>query len=125
MYVKIILKIKLTEWISSVASRNPHQTDHFLDYCKIILINKLIKENSSLKLIYTPNTSIKKIIQKIINKNSNKIIVINKNRYEKLKSILKIFIFLIKNFKILFLSKFINSFYTKLKKILFTRNKLI
>lgn len=104
-------------WISSVASRNPHQSSHYLNFCKIKLLSEVIKNNKNLKIIYTSNVSFKKCINLLLIENNKKIKIISKEKYQKLFFLIQFFKFFLKNFKNLLLFQLINLLNKKLNKI--------
>ena len=104
-------------WISSVASRNPHQTNHYLNFCKLILLSKIIKDNNKLRNIYVPNLIIKNNVKLITNEfNKNIYINVKKNLYY-INNLKRLLSFFFKNFKTLFFLKIINFNFRKSIKI--------
>lgn len=103
---------KLDYWVSSPASRNTLNSTLFLDFCKVKLVEELIKKEIQPNSIIIDSKALRKVISQISGIYKTKIIYKNPNTLSSLKNliivaILPIIIFLERSFKLIVFNKFI------------------
>ncbi len=69
--------------VNSTTSRNPYWSNVYLNICYLVLIKKLLKENSAIKKIIVPNSELKKVLIDYIKRNKINIEVISNQSLKK------------------------------------------